>query len=537
MGMTEESQGNNEIVEDTELPPGRTEAEDEDDAHPAGIYRMLAVIGAMVLFGLVPYVVPGLDQFRVWQEGDSIPFTGLFNFQPPVRPPAIAGGGRTEQAPRDEGDLLAAVPLPAARPTHPLRSAPQGADGGASRPAADAGPAREPPAPRIDPRHYEGLTRELEEFTGHEMDYFYGQLAAVGRGEAGTLARMSVFSVSTNGADRVSSAIRQGLQEIFGDGGKGWVPLSPGWTYQAHRDVEWSYFNWNTCVVNRGRCPDERPGYGGVLASNAGVHSSATFGTMDQGPSNREMSLVRVYYQAWQRGGEMSLLVDGEERARLPLASEVQEDRVHELRMPRGAHEVTVQVGEGRLRVYGVTLENDGPGVVVDGVMLIGASVRVGLNFDETHIATQVRQREPDLLIFWLGGNDVISRFFTPDRFREDYDELIRRFQAGRPEASCLVVSVLDMGQMEEGRIRTRAYVGAVVDTQEQVARDRGCAFFNLYEATGGRGTMNRWYNSNPRLAVSDYSHLTEIGARVVGTLIRRALLKSYDDWLAGGGS
>jgi lysophospholipase L1-like esterase len=518
-----------DIVDDSEAPPEHETEQAEDGAHPAGVYRIISIMGALALCALVPYVAPGLERFRAWQPGEELPFTGLFSFEMPVARPAIGGGsGEVEAAARSDDDLLSAAPLPEAMAPH--------GGGGASGDAGSTPAPRGAPAPRVPPAELQGLTREIELPAGGELDFFFERLAAAARREPGAVARISMYAVSTNGADRVSSTIRQGLQELFGDAGKGWIPISPGWTYQAHRDVQWAYQSWRTAVVNRGRGPDGRYGLGGVIASSAGPHSWASFGTMDDGPSNRAVSSFDIYYQSWPRGGEMVLEVDGAERERVNVhCGEDTRDLVHEVRVPRGPHELTIRV-DGNVRLYGVTMENDGPGVVVDALMLIGASVSAARNFDEEHIATQVRQREPDLLVFWLGGNDVISRFFTPERFRADYDDAIRRIRAGRPEASCLVVSVLDMGDLIDGRIRTRAYVEPVVRTQEQVARDQGCAFFNLYAATGGRGTVERWYNAGTRLMVADYVHLTDAGSRVVGTLIRRAILEAYDDWLEAGG-
>jgi lysophospholipase L1-like esterase len=521
-----------DLVADTAAPAERAEEGDGPDAHPAGIRWFFKVAAVVAAFAAVPYVVPGLAELRPWVPGQALPFAGLFRWSLPTQRPEIAGGGQAEAVgSRSDDDLLAAAPLPDTGPLPVALPRPN--------PTGDAGPASGdagPPAPRVDPRRFAGLTRPIEEPRGDEMSFYYERLAAVGRREPGALARAMVYSVSTNGADGVTSAMRHHLQEIFGDGGKGWVLIAPGWTYQGHRDVVWETHNWRTAVVNRGRIDDGRYGLGGVIASNMGPLSFATFGTANEGPSNRSVSAWRVFYQAWPEGGRMSLHVDGREVETVSLRADAPTDLVHDVDVASGPHRLSIRVAEGNLRLYGAVLETDGPGVVVDGLPLIGASVRSLHRFDETHIATQVRQRRPDLIVFWLGGNDALSSGFEPARFREEYGRTIARVRAGRPEASCLVVSILDKGVMDGGRVKTRPYVRPVVDAQADVARAQGCAFFDLWRATGGEGTMARWVVASPRLAVSDYAHLTEAGSRVVGTLLGRAVARGYDDYLAAGG-
>jgi hypothetical protein len=378
-----------------------------------------------------------------------------------------------------------------------------------------------------------GLRGSIQTYGGDELDFFLQRLAAVARDEAGAVARISMFSVSTNGADRVSGTLRRRLQAFFGDAGKGFVPVAPGWTYHGHQDVQWETRHWRTFVVNRGAGPLNMYGLGGVLALNAGPGSLTRLATAERGPSNVETSWFRVFYQSWPEGGSFQVSVDGQPQGTVSARSDTVLDQVHDIRLPQGAHELVLQPHEGDLRMYGITMENDGPGVVVDALIFVGAAVRMFQNMDVPHWHRQLEQRSPDLLLFWLGGNDVIYRHFTPQDFRRDYGKVVERVRQGRPQASCLVVSVLDKGYMKEGQIRTRVYVEPVVAAQELVAQDHGCAYFNLYQSLGGRNTMRRWFEARPRLAVSDFTHLTGAGARVVGTVLSRAILKSYDQYAA----
>lgn len=520
--------------------------DDPEGAHPAGIRRALAIAAVAACFVWIPYVIEEVplpfgmgaipaENLRVIGANDGVPLSDLLRER---QGGASLAGALRRQTMLEEDDeaLLEAAPLP-----EPVRVEP--------RPTRRRRPRRgeeerdQVPLARIDPEEYEGLTEEIEDPAG-SMRGFYRQLARVER-DRPVLARMGVYGTSTNGADRMTSQLRRLLQRRFGDGGKGWVPVAPGWRYQRHQDVDWESDHWRTYVVNRGDGPLDRYGYGGVLATDRHHGAFSQIGTIqrDDGPGTR-VSHFRLFHQAWPDGGRVSLQVDDDEPRIIGTQSDTVEDRVETIEVADGAHTLTIRaVDDGEdddgedLRLYGVVMERDGPGVVVDGLALIGAFTRVLRLFDRQHLATQVAQRDPNLLVFWMGANDAVSESvpFIEDQYREHYRGILRRYQDANPGMSCLVMSILDKGERVQGRVRTRSRVPRMVEVQREVARAEGCAFFDTYEAMGGRGTMRRWYRNSPRLVTADLGHLTAAGSRIMGTLVYRALMKGFDDWIADG--
>jgi hypothetical protein len=389
------------------------------------------------------------------------------------------------------------------------------------------------PALRIPAADFARATVPIED-PQRSMEHFYRRLEAVARGEAGALARLAVFGDSSNGADFITSAVRRALQLRFGDGGKGYLPIAPGWPTQFHQDVTWQHRReWLTQVVNRGAGPGGRYGLAGVLATNRTARSSALFGTVRDGPVGRSVSRFRLFYQAWPRGGAVQMAVDGGAPVVVETAAEAMDDRVYEIDVPDGPHALEVGVARGQLRLYGVVMERGGPGVVVDGLMLVGARGRRLAHFDAAHFARQVAQRGPDLLVFWLGGNDAQSEYFERAGFVAEYGAGIEHARAGRPEASCLVVSITDLGSGPEGRPRRRA--APIVDAQREIALARGCAFLDFFRATGGEGGMRAW--SRRGLVSGDYLHFTPPGARDIGQLFYETVLRGFDEHLARNGA
>jgi hypothetical protein len=87
----------------------------------------------------------------------------------------------------------------------------------------------------------------------------------------------------------------------------------------------------------------------------------------------------------------------------------------------------------------------------------------------------------------------------------------------------------MDRGERGAGNaIATMETIPKIVAIQQRVAADTGCAFFNTFEAMGGDGTMQRWYEGKPRLVGGDLIHPTPQGAKIVATAFVDQLQQGY---------
>ncbi|MEC8022345.1 MAG: GDSL-type esterase/lipase family protein, partial [Myxococcota bacterium] len=196
-----------------------------------------------------------------------------------------------------------------------------------------------------------------------------------------------------------------------------------------------------------------------------------------------------------------------------------------------GKHTFEVRAsGGGNVHTYGVTLETAGPGIVYDAVQMVGTRSSRLLNFNSEHIKAQVEHRSPDLQVFMYGGNEV-GDSGSLDTYAEKYTAAIRRMRAGRPEASCLVMTPVAHGEKYRGRIRTNRRMLEMVPIQRSIAASVGCAFYNTFEAMGGDGASGRWYKSG--LMSGDFAHMTSKGNKVLGVMFYQALLKDFAHWLS----
>jgi len=180
----------------------------------------------------------------------------------------------------------------------------------------------------------------------------------------------------------------------------------------------------------------------------------------------------------------------------------------------------------GEVRMFGISVEKNHPGVVYDSLGVNGASVSMlALTFNERNWADELRHRNPDLVILNYGTNESGFAAFLTREYEKELREVIRRVRAALPNTSILVMSPMDRGQRSGGEIRTMPTIPRIVDIQRRVAGELHCGFFNTFEVMGGDGTMARWYDDQPRLVSADLIHPTPAGARLIAVAFARELV------------
>ncbi len=457
-----------------------------------------------------------------------------------VAPAASAGSAGGDEAPSQP-----AAPSEPATPegSKTLPATPEGTAPEAAAPVEPAAPkeaAKPTPPPKpVDPllavrvpaSVYEGIGVSIEDSQG-AMGAFYAALGRTALKNDGALTTITHWGDSAIAADGMPSAARRLLQRQFGDGGHGWSLVSAGNEWYKRKDVAFKTRGWRAAPYIKKGQKDGRYGYGGAIARGY-RGAGAEWETVGDGPVGKSVSSFAVFYQQTKKGGQLEVKVDGEVHDTIDMSGD-KEDLVSRFEIGDGPHKIQIRsVGKYPALVYGVTLERKGPGVVYDGIGIIGARAARQLSVDEAHFHGQLRERAPDLMVLHYGGNAVSDK--TPiSKYEQTFRGVVRRFRQGRPEASCLVMTPIDHGQRRRGRVRTVPKQHKLMDVQRQVASEEGCAFFSLYDAMGGEGSIGQWYKASPKLASGDLAHPTAHGSKVLGKLFYKALMKGFAGYLDG---
>jgi lysophospholipase L1-like esterase len=432
--------------------------------------------------------------------------------------------------------------IPSDQPPSASVSSPEvAADASTPTPAPDPGPPRLPafapkPGDDIEPH------QPIEDPSGVALDYFYRTLTDVDERQPGAMARVVHLGDSTLGLDGIPHAIRTRMQQRFGDGGAGLVLLkrySP--SYRPASVALSGGGGWTHCYIAYGCRGDGHYGLGGVIVS-ASTGAETTISTLPADSAvGTGFSRAELWYAASSIGGKVAIKVDGELAQTVDSkAPELDglEDRWATIEVEPGPHKLAIAAaGYGKSRLYGVVLETDGPGVVWDSTSMIGAFTKRLLGWDEAHIAAQVGHRDPALLVFTYGGNDlrrIVAGTLDEDTYVEEASAVIERVRAGKPAASCLITSVIDHGRSGTYEVQPK-HVEIMVAAQRRLAAEQGCGFFDTWNAMGGPGSIRAWLKASPKLAEPDLKHLNHRGRELMGQWIHEALLAGYVDYRERG--
>ena len=99
------------------------------------------------------------------------------------------------------------------------------------------------------------------------------------------------------------------------------------------------------------------------------------------------------------------------------------------------------------------------------------------------------------------------------------------------PNVPVVVVGVGDVGKLTEGKAESYKHICKIKEAQKEAALKAGFAFFDLFEAMGGEGSMLKWVNGDPKLAMSDYTHFNKPGGKKVASWLYRAIMSEYDNF------
>src|SRR6187431_1179609 len=388
--------------------------------------------------------------------------------------------------------------------------------GDSALPAIDAA---EPPLPLADPG-------------GQALKGFFRTLARTAHHEPHAVTRIAHFGDSIVVSDLVSGTLRRKLQAQFGDAGHGFMLIANAWPAYFHNDVSrFATAGWSVSRIVGPYAEDGWYGLGGV-SFKAERNTVARFGTAKTGPYGTRVSRFLLDYLEQPGGGSLQLSVDGVAKETIDTHGPLKKSAYFSLDVPDGEHEFELYTKTGVTRAFGVVLERDTPGVVVDALGIQGARIRFLDKQDDSHWADQLGWRRPDLLIYQFGANESGDGFLYPMvDYHRTMKEVIAQGQRALPESSCLVIGAMDRATKVGDDIVSMRVIPSIVEEQRRAAAELGCAFFDTYAAMGGARSMPTWVRRG--LGQADLTHPTSIGSEVIGNWIYRALMKSYNAQLA----
>lgn len=108
----------------------------------------------------------------------------------------------------------------------------------------------------------------------------------------------------------------------------------------------------------------------------------------------------------------------------------------------------------------------------------------------------------------------------------------IEHLKTGFPKASLLLLSVGDRDyRTENGDLRTMPGIKNLIRYQQNIAAQSGIAFWNMFEAMGGEGSMAKLVHAKPSMANYDYTHINFRGGKHLAGLLYETLIYGKEQY------
>jgi lysophospholipase L1-like esterase len=174
-----------------------------------------------------------------------------------------------------------------------------------------------------------------------------------------------------------------------------------------------------------------------------------------------------------------------------------------------------------------VALESSS-GVILDNFSMRGSA---GYTLSQIPMKTlyefaSVRPYDLIVLHFGLNVASDMSHAANYKAYIKRMQTAVEHLHNAYPEASILIMSMPDRDQRTDAGIRTMKGVESLVAYQQILASNCHVAYFNLFQAMGGRESMKALVDRG--LASKDYTHLTFGGGRKIANYIYDGLMEGY---------
>jgi lysophospholipase L1-like esterase len=349
--------------------------------------------------------------------------------------------------------------------------------------------------------------------------------------DRGKTYRVMYYGDSQIEMDRISSVLRQKLQELFGGSGPNMIP--------AVQPVATISVSQQAAGLNRyavyGDASNQRANHNryGVMAQFSQVVGG---GSMTFIRSNHSQALDNV-----KKISTVSVLLGRNSQnftATLKCGDIATEPKVLPANdsvslitwiLPENIQRGTISF-KGNAEIYGILLDGD-PGVAIDNVALRGCSGTIFTRINESIARQSFKLLDTKLIILQFGGNRMpgitTPKSITP--YMAELENQINYMKRVAPKATLLFIGPADMGRSYGGKMGTWHGLPELNDSLRAMALRNKVAYWDMFHVMGGEGSMAQWVKHKPALAGPDYIHFTFTGAQEIGSDLARSFTTYYD--------
>ena len=331
---------------------------------------------------------------------------------------------------------------------------------------------------------------------------------------SGRSVRIMHYGDSQLEGDRMTGVLREKIQDLFGGNGSGLLPPVQRLGMATATVETWPELR-HYMYFGSPEFHAEHKRYG-PLAQVAEVDSIARFSVTAHGgsiyPHCRSFRKVSI---AMMGDGEFTVEAGGDS---LEMSSRLDASydglRIFSATLSHSVSKAVI-TAHGQMEIYAIMIDG-ASGVSVDNIAMRGVSGTLFTSIDRRTLAPFFQQQNVGLLLLQYGGNSV--PYLKPGKsiigYMQQLKTQIDLFKRMIPNIHIIFIGPSDMATSVEDEMKTYPYLPMVVDSLRAMAQESGVAFWDMFRAMGGRGSMVKWVEADPQLAGEDYIHFTPRGSR-----------------------
>ncbi len=322
--------------------------------------------------------------------------------------------------------------------------------------------------------------------------------------------------------DGMTSVVRKGMQQYFGNAGRGLV-----FPYQlagsnAPKDVKsWSNTTWKSNKITIPGMPLATgiSGYGiHTCVSNINVCMRL------KDEEERYTCFDKMTFFISKSQGDF-LLRDSLSEYPLPIKDTNLSTLTAEISSPIKSFELQ-RKGSNLFSFYGVSLENkDSSGVLYHTIGVNGARydqyLRSPLFFE------QLKVLSPDLYIISMGTNEAQTTTLDKTKFIAKCDSFVAALKEISPNAEVLITTPAGSYFRQK---KPNGAVSQVTEALNEFTHEKHLPFWDLYNITGGLQETPMWKKYN--LIAGDLVHYSAAGYALQGQLLLQSISLSYNNYV-----
>ncbi|TRX72207.1 hypothetical protein [Carboxylicivirga sp. M1479] len=177
----------------------------------------------------------------------------------------------------------------------------------------------------------------------------------------------------------------------------------------------------------------------------------------------------------------------------------------------------------GRVHILGCALDSIN-GVSVDNIALRGQSSPLLHRTNGDLYKAMSEHMDIGMVIFQFGANIIPTVAPNYHFYKVQLSKQFKFLQEYLPNVPVVVVGISDAAHINEGQLSSYQHLSRIRDAQKAIALEFKFAFFDLYQAMGGEGSIIKWTEKNPPWALTDYLHFSRRGGKEVAAYLSKAL-------------